>query len=131
MRVNVAAEDGDPDSLLNLYRQLIHLHSGQPALAEGSFTPLTVEGQPAVAAFLRVRGADAALVVINFGGQALNGVKLSTAASDLAPGIYNAEALLGSEAGAPLTAGAGGALDGYVPLAALAAQTGYIFSLKR
>jgi glycosidase len=130
-QVHVAAQDADPGSLLNLYRRLIHLHSGHPALASGSFTPLTVQAQPAVAAFLRVQGEDAALVVINFGDQALSGVTLSAATSDLAPGTYNAEPLLGAEAAAPLTVGANGALDGYEPLATLAPRTGYVFGLTR
>jgi alpha-amylase len=128
-QVNVAAQEDDPASLLTLYRQLIHLHSARPALATGSFTPLSAEGHPSVAAFLRVAEGDAALVVINFGAEELSGVTLSAAASDLAPGSYQAEPLLGEEAGAVLTAGEGGTIEGYAPLPVLAPQTGYVFGL--
>ena len=40
--VHVAAQEGDPQSLLNLYRKLIHLRTGTAALAKGSFTPLEI-----------------------------------------------------------------------------------------
>jgi glycosidase len=130
-QVHVAAQDSDPNSLLNLYRRLIHLHSSRLALASGSFTPLTAQAQPTVAAFLRAQGQDAALVIINFGDQALSGVTFSVATSELAPGTYSAQPLLGAEAGAPLTVGANGALDGYAPLPTLAPRTGYIFGLTR
>ena len=56
---NVAAEQDDPRSLLNWYRGLIALRNAEPALAVGSFTPLSVRDQP-VFAFLREHGRDAA-----------------------------------------------------------------------
>jgi glycosidase len=130
-QVNVAAQDADPGSLLNLYRRLIHLHTARPALAHGSFAPLAAEGAPAVAAFLRVLGEDAALVVINFGERELADVRLSAVTSDLAPGAYRATDLLGGAGGAALSVGAGGAIERYAPLAQLAPRTGYIFALAR
>jgi alpha-glucosidase len=36
-RINVAAQDQDPDSILNLYRQLIWYRRGSPCLQQGSF----------------------------------------------------------------------------------------------
>lgn len=40
---NVAAEEKDPESLLNFYRQLIALRKSSPALTLGNFTNLTVQ----------------------------------------------------------------------------------------
>ncbi len=40
---NIAAESADPNSQLNLYRKLIHLHTGHPALATGDWTALEFE----------------------------------------------------------------------------------------
>jgi alpha-glucosidase len=47
-RINVAAEDGDPDSLLNLYRRLIQLHHDNPTLHGGTETLLDYDDLGAV-----------------------------------------------------------------------------------
>lgn len=109
--VNIAAQDADPDSLLNLYRTLIRLHTSYPALAQGDYTP--VEAGSA-AAFLRRAGQDAALVVINFSGESLAGVTLNLPQGSLAPGRYIPELLLGAGELAPVEIDGGGALNGYL-----------------
>jgi glycosidase len=127
--VNVAAQDGDPDSLLNLYRRLIHLHTTRKALGQGDFTPFT-SSDSAVAAFVRQAGDETVLVAINFTQAAAEGVTLSLDTSTLAPGTYQLEPLLGNQPGASLTVAAGGSVAGYTPLATLAPYTGYIFKLS-
>ena len=127
---NVAAQDADPASLLNLYRRLIHLQTTDPAFGHGSYTALK-SGNNKVAAFLRQQGDSAALVLLNFGRQPLEGIALSADKSELAPGTYQPATLLDDgAAAAPLTAGAGGAIAGYAPLPTLAARTGYVFRLS-
>jgi alpha-amylase len=126
--VNVAAQEGDQDSLLNHYRRLVHLHAANPALARGDFAALEANSR-SVAAFVRQSGDETVLVLLNFGGEAAEGVALSGAAGELAPGTYQLEPLLGDEAGAALTVGDGGELGGAVPLATLAPRSGYIFRL--
>jgi glycosidase len=125
---NVVSQDSDPDSLLNLYRRLIHLHTAHPALGHGSFTPL-VASSGNVAAFLRQSEDEAILVVLNFGRQPAANATLKLARSELAPGSYQLQPLLGDQPAAALTIGADGALADYAPLATLAPQTGYIFKL--
>ncbi len=127
---NVAAQDTDPASLLNLYRSLIQLHRRHPALAHGSFTPLDASDF-AVAAFLRHTDEEDILVVLNFGAAAVEGVTLSAPASELAAGNYQAEPLLGKAPGAPLVVGATGAIGDYNPLQSLAPHTGYVFRLSK
>ncbi|HUQ78343.1 MAG TPA: alpha-amylase family glycosyl hydrolase [Patescibacteria group bacterium] len=61
---NVAAESGDPGSLLATYRDLIALRASMPALAHGSTMPL-VASDPAVAAFIRLDGRRPVAVVAN------------------------------------------------------------------
>ena len=129
-KVNVAAQDGAPDSLLNLYRRLIRLHRSHPALARGSITALDA-GDLGVAAFLRQTKDEDVLVVLNFGRAAARGVALSAPASELTAGTYRAEPLLGEARGAPLRVGKGGAIEGYVPVKSLAPHTGYVFTLSR
>jgi glycosidase len=105
--VNIAAQNADPASLLNLYRRLIHLHTQHPALAQGSFVPLK-SSSTALSAFVRKAAGETVLVVLNFGKDAVGGATLSLEASDLAPGTYRAAPLLGDQPGARLTVGAGG-----------------------
>jgi glycosidase len=128
--VNVAAEDADPTSLLNLYRQLIQLHTSHPALAQGDFTALKAS-DGAVAAYLRQAGDETVLVVLNFSPQAVGGATIGLEQSALAAGSYTLEPLLGDQPGAPLTVTGGGGISGYAPLSTLAPQTGYVFRLAR
>jgi glycosidase len=125
---NAEALDDDPSSILNLYRQLIHLRADHSALGSGEFTALDT-GTESVAAYLR-RGSDAAaLVVANLGTERRMGVSLSSAADALLPGRYTLENLLGGEGAASLEIGADGAIEGYVPLPSLAPLTAYVFDI--
>ena len=129
---NVAAQEADQASLLNLYRRLIKLHTATPALSRGSFTPLK-SSDPAVAAFIRQHEGDApVLVLLNFGRQPIAGAALALEASPLAPGSYTPATLLNDGASAaPLVVGPMGAVAGYTPIETLPARTGYIFQLAR
>ncbi|MDZ4721191.1 MAG: alpha-amylase family glycosyl hydrolase [Roseiflexaceae bacterium] len=128
--VNVALQDDDPNSLLNLYRTLIQLHTSIPALAHGSFTTIETMGAPSVAAFIRRSGDSMVVVVLNFGTQPVDGATISAVASDLEPGTYRLTALLGDAQSADLVVGPGGAIANSAPLLRLAPQTGYIFRLN-
>jgi alpha-glucosidase len=63
--VNVEAEQGDPSSMLSLYRALIELRRSEPALAVGVYAPLSAEG--AVLAYTRREGARQFLIALNLG----------------------------------------------------------------
>ncbi len=112
---NVAAQAGDPGSLLSAYRALINLHTGTPALATGDFTPLEAQG---LAAFIRQQGESRTLVLINFSSATASGYSLGAAASGLPAGTYALKPIYGAPAGdmAPLAVGAGGGFAGYAPL---------------
>jgi alpha-glucosidase len=62
---NVAAQSGDPQSLLTLHRRLIELRKREPVLIGGSYEPV-VRGRP-VLAYRRAGGGRALLVGLNFG----------------------------------------------------------------
>jgi glycosidase len=127
---NVAAQENDPASLLNLYRRLIHLRASNPALAGGDLVPLTASND-AVAAYLRRSGTSAVLVVANLGSAPLSGVTVSSAGRALTAGRYAARDLLGGPGAARLTVGSGGRIAGYVPLATLAPKQVRVFELTR
>ncbi len=70
--INVADQQGDPNSLLTFYRRMLHLRRATPALIAGRYIPLH-EAAPDYLAFLRQTDADPAgspgqtcLVVLNF-----------------------------------------------------------------
>jgi maltose alpha-D-glucosyltransferase/alpha-amylase len=63
-RVNVAAQEGDPDSILASTRFLIRTRQSQPALRSGEFE-WEETGSTAVMAFRRVEGASEILCLFN------------------------------------------------------------------
>lgn len=74
--LNVAAQDGDPDSLLTTYRTWGQLRETSVALQQGSFIPLGTE-DPQVFAFLRVHENQTMVVVINLGSERSDPVLLT------------------------------------------------------
>ncbi len=68
LTTNVAVEDRDPKSLLNLYRQLLHLRRQNQALATGKLIALsTSSGQ--VAGYLRRGGSQGATLQVGADGR--------------------------------------------------------------
>jgi len=65
---NVKSQDKDPGSLLNVYRSLIRLRQRYPALARGRWLPL-LNGREGIIAFIRGRGEESLLVILNFSGR--------------------------------------------------------------
>ncbi len=128
--VNVAAQDADPGSLLNLYRRLIHLRRSDEALASGRLVPLAA-GKGKVAAYLRRAGRRAVLVVANLGGMPVSDVTLESAAGVLPPGRYGARNLLGGPDGAMLRVGADGRITRYVPATTLGPRESLVLDLIR
>ena len=62
---NVAAQEKDPNSLLNKTRRLIALHHSEPALANyAEFVPVYVDG-PYPFVYARAAGNDVVLVMLN------------------------------------------------------------------
>jgi glycosidase len=130
LTTTVAAQDGDPASLLQLHRRLIHLRAANPALGAGLIIPLTASND-AVAAYLRRNGDRTVLVVANLSGGPLAGVSLASADRVLSAGSWTLRNPLGGPKAAPLRVGKDGRLRGYVPLATLAPLEGYLFEIGR
>jgi len=114
--VTVAAQEGDSGSLLNLYRRLIHLRSGNEALGTGRLAQLTATS-PSVLAYLRRAGDHAVLVVANLGDAPVTGVAVASVAGAVAPGRYALRSLLGGPDGAPLVVAGDGRIQDYQPVA--------------
>ena len=129
LRTNVAAQDRDPKSLLNLYRQLIHLRRQNDALAAGELVPLSTTS-PQVAAYLRRTSRHVVLVVVNLGGSAVSAVAIGSAERALPPGTYTPRNLLGGPNGTTLRISADGRLREYVPVAAIGPRESLILDLR-
>jgi len=112
-RRNVAVQDKDATSMLNLYRTLAHLRRAEPALHGGAYRSVDA-GHKDVYAYLRsAPGATSFLVALNFSGRK-HTVDLSTVAPE-----------------AEISAATGMARSGTVSLArlALAANEGLVLRL--
>jgi alpha-amylase len=129
LTTTVTAQDGDPQSLLNLNRRLIHLRLASAALAGGELVPLTASDD-AVAAYVRRDGDRPVLVIANLSGTQLRGVSLTSAAKALPAGRWTLRSMLGRAPTASLRVGDDGQLHGYVPIGTLAPLAGYLFELS-
>ena len=128
--VNVAAQDGDPSSLLDHYRRLIHVRSAHPALSVGALDTMA-SSCPGLNAQLRTtrEGTDTVLVVHNFSDTAETGCTLGLASSPLAEGSLTATDLLTGAPMDPMTVGAGGVIEDYQPTSTIAPRQTVIISL--
>jgi glycosidase len=124
----VAAEDGDPASLLTLTRRLIHLRAGNSALASGRLMSFT-SSNSGVAAYMR-RASDAAvLVVANLTDEPVSGARISSNAGVLLPRRYTLNPLLGATRSLSVSALANGAVNDFV-LPAIPAMRVQVYELR-
>src|SRR3989475_7080326 len=130
MTANVAVEDADPASLLNLYRRLIHLRKHNDALATGTLVSLSATSTR-IAAYLRRAGDHAVLVVANLGAAPASDVSIASRESVLSPGRYTPRNLLGGPKGTTLEVNRDGRIQGYVPAGTLGSRESLILDLNR
>jgi len=126
---NVEVMNGDPASLLNHYRRLIHVRAASPALATGDFVPLTT-GSTHVAAYLRRSAAETVLVVANLGETALDSVALSSERATLPGGGHALVDLLGDLPPGSLLAGPDGGVRRVTLPSGLPPLSGYVFRVE-
>jgi glycosidase len=126
---NVAAQDGDPESLLNHYRALIDLRRSQPALSAGNTLQVEADAR-AVYSILRYTPDEALLVIVNLSAEPVTDYALTLESGPLT-GTPAASLLWGTgDVSAPQVNATGG-FDAYRPLAALAPHSSAIVRLGR
>jgi len=130
LTANVETLDAEPGSLLDVYRELIHLRASRPALGSGDLIALEVSS-PAVAAFVRRRASDAALVIANLGPDPVRAPGLRSDAGTIPPGVRSIRAVYGGAEAAPLEVAPDGSFRGYVPLDEIAPMSMHVFDLVR
>lgn len=124
---NLAAQADDPLSLFSLYRSLIHLRNGNPALRVGTLS-LVDSDSPALLSFLRQSQEQTVLVVINLSAEPVSNYQLTLKTSSLAQGA--SAALLFGEGSitAPRIDSSGG-FAAYTPLAEIPAQSAAVIQI--
>jgi alpha-amylase len=117
-RANVASQDADDGSLLNLYRKLIRLRAEHPALSTGDFTPIKTD-HASVYAYFRHAEHETALVVVNLSDAPVQAYGLSVGPRT-ASGFSQATEVLNGETVLERAVGT------YRPIEVLAPRTGYV-----
>ncbi|NUW60103.1 glycoside hydrolase family 13 protein [Cronobacter muytjensii] len=67
--INVESQQHDPHSVLNFYRQMIHLRKREPALIYGRYEPL-LDDHEQIYAYGRTLGGERVVVLCNLSGKA-------------------------------------------------------------
>ena len=125
--MNAANQADDPDSLLSLYRDLIHLRNDHGALRTGH--ALVVEtNNPSVYALLRYNNEEAFLVLINVDSKPISDYNLTLETGPLA-GALKAITTLGLPNASAPQVNAEGGFSGYLPFAELPARSYAIIRL--
>ena len=127
---NVAAQENDPNSLLPLTRQLIHLRQSNAALGTGDLVPV-VASNGAVAAYLRRAKGSIVLVIANLGTVPLTHVTITSTDAALPPGQYTTQSLDGGSSGATVSVRSDGRILSYVPFGVLGPMESHILTLSR
>lgn len=125
--INVAAQTGDPSSLLEHYRQLITLRNEHAALRAGATYVLKADSRRLVS-YLRTNDEEVLLVLVNIDDQAVTNYALTLEKGPLA-GEYTVTTLMGDiTATAPIVNAAGG-FEAYSPLAEIPPYAALVFQL--
>ncbi len=124
---NVAAQNADPDSLLQHYRALIHARNQHPALRRGDFLELPTSDRR-IYTFLRTTADQTILVIMNLSKSAIQDYRLCLSTGPLSRGTAK-EILQNAVVTRPALNGQGG-FDSYQPLDELAPYTTYLIELE-
>jgi glycosidase len=125
---NLAAQVGDPDSLFNHYRTLIHLRNDHPALRVGHLTLLTSTSNH-VYSFIRHTADETLLVLVNLSDEAVSDYAVTLESGVLA-GTASAVLLLGEGELIAATVNTDGGFSDYTPLPELAPDSTTIIQLS-
>ena len=126
--VNVANETTDPNSLLNYYRDLIHLRNDHTALRTGH-TIVIDSGNRSVYALLRYDDNEAVLILANADTNPITDYSLNLASGPFS-GTLNAASILGLQNPSAPQINAEGGFSGYLPFTEIPAQSAIIIQLE-
>jgi glycosidase len=119
---SVARQLDDPDSLLSLYRDLVHLRNAHEALRVGDWT-LVEANSARLYTFLRQTENETILVIINLNKNPVQGDNYSLALDGLLAGAVTAVSLYGLPPTSSPTDG------GYIPFNEIPPHSTHIIQL--
>jgi alpha-amylase len=94
MTKNIAAQEQDSGSLLNHYRRLIRLRNSHTALNRGALSIVSAnDAGGSTAGWLRTSTDENVLIVVNFGGSAVAGLKAAVSPTATGTGAYRLQSL--------------------------------------
>jgi glycosidase len=125
-QVNVALQTDDPNSLLSLYRDLIHLRNDHPALRTGD-TLVVKTNNPSVYALLRYNTEEAFLTLVNVNANPITDYSLELTDGPLTD-LLKAVTVLGMPDPSAPQVSAGG-WSGYLPFIELPGRSYAIIQL--
>ena len=124
---NVDSEQADPGSLLNWYKQLIHLRNDNPIFSVGNYVVIKSDNRGIYAA-LRELDGKTILIVINLSKAPISEYSLSWEGSSLQDGQYSLTSWLDPIQGANVTITTGSTVD-YTPVVEIGEFQTLIFEL--
>jgi glycosidase len=127
--VNVALQDGDPDSLLTQYRTLVHLRNQHPALRTGAYLPFTSTCRQ-LFPVLRVEEDQAIILLANLTRRPMEDCTISIEESPLT-GQYSVEVLFGEGEFADIIFVDNGAVSDYQVPAVLEPYQQFVLRLTK
>jgi glycosidase len=127
--VNVEMQDGDPESLLSHYRNLIQMRNAHSALRTGNFQ-IVKSKNPRLFASLRSNGDKAIIVLVNTSSETVTEYELSIAESKLEQGEKQLTPLMGFSSQASIAVNQQGGFDGLKPLDEIPPYTSLILLLS-
>jgi glycosidase len=127
--VNVEMQDGDPESLLSHYRNLIQMRNAHSALRTGDFQ-IVKSKNPRLFASLRSYGDEAVIVLVNTSSETVTEYELSIAESKLEQGEKQLTPLMGFSSQASIAVNQEGGFNGLKPLDEIPPYTSLILLLS-
>lgn len=98
LQYNVKDMEEDEGSILNKYKELIHLRNNEIALRRGTYEPVETN-KDEVLSYIRKYEDETIIVFINLSDQDVEGVELNLVAQPIEPGTYTAHDLLSDSTG--------------------------------
>ncbi len=126
--VNVAAQTGTADSLLEHYRALIQLRNNHITLQTGDLIPLK-SNKPSIYAAIRTDENGTFLILANLAEEAVTDYSIALDGAGLAESAYSVETVFGAEQ-ATSPDGSGKAFQAYTPFESLPPFAMYILKLN-
>jgi len=125
---NIALQSADPNSLLSLYRRLIHIRNNHAALRVGDYYFIET-GHQAVSASLRVSRNETVLIIVNLSSQPVSDYALNLEKGPLLGDYVIAPMLDNGQFTSPAITGQGG-FENYQPLPELPPYGRFILQLQ-